>query len=182
MLAGEFSGGRISIEDTRFGGVRAENATIDLDPFDVSVLESARTGTLRSEGPLSGTLRVEMPEEEVERLARAGTDVPVRGVELQRDGAIVRSAASVLGVEFPVSIRGTLLLRGEELVFEPQRVEALGSAVPEQLTQQVLAGRSFAYPLGELPYGAKISDVEVGEGRLILSGEVERIPLGTPDG
>ena len=182
LLAGEFSGGHISIEDAQFGGVRAESVAIDLDPFDVSVLESARTGALRSEEPLSGTLRVGIPEEEVARLARVGADVPVRGVELHRDGVIVRSAASVLGVEVPVSLRGTLLLRGKELIFEPQRVEALGSTVPEQLTQQVLAGTDFAYPLGELPYGAKISDVEVGEGRLILSGEVERIPLGTSDG
>ena len=178
VLAGEFSGGRISIEDTQFGGVRAESASIDLDPFDVSVLDSASSGVLRSEEPLSGTLRVGIPEEEVARLARAGADVPVRGVELHREGMLVRSAAPVLGVEVPVSIRGTLHLRGEELVFEPQRVEALGSALPEGLAEQALAGTDFAYPLGGLPYGAKISDAEVQEGRLVLSGEVERISLG----
>ncbi len=178
VLAGEFSGGHISIEDAQFGGVRAESASIDLDPFDVSVLDSASSGVLRSEEPLSGTLRVDIPEEEVGRLARVGADVPVRGVDLSRDGVLVRSAAPVLGVEIPVSIRGTLHPRGEELVFEPQRVEALGSALPEGLAEQALAGTDFAYPLGGLPYGAKISDVEVQEGRLILSGEVKRIPLG----
>jgi hypothetical protein len=96
---------------------------------------------------------------------------------------ILRSVGRVLGVEVPVSVRGTLLLRGKELVFEPQRVEALGSAVPQELAQQALAGMNyFAYPLEGLPYGAKISDVEVQKGRLILSGEVERIPLGSPGG
>ncbi len=178
VLAGEFSGGHISIEDAQFGGVRAESASIDLDPFDVSVLDSASSGVLRSEEPLSGTLRVVIPEEEVARLARAGADVPVRGVDLRRDEMLVRSAAPVLGVEVPVSTRGTLHLRGEELVFEPQRVEALGSALPEGLAEQALAGTDFAYPLGGLPYGAKISEAEVQEGSLILSGEVERIPLG----
>ncbi len=178
VLAGEFSGGHISIEDAQFGGVRAESASIDLDPFDVSVLDSASSGVLRSEEPLSGTLRVDIPEEEVGRLARVGADVPVRGVDLSRDGVLVRSAAPALGVEVPVSIRGTLHLRGEELVFEPQRVEALGSALPEGLAEQALAGTDFAYPLGGLPYGAKISDVEVQEGSLILSGEVERIQPG----
>ncbi len=178
VLAGEFSGGHISIEDAQFGGVRAESASIDLDPFDVSVLDSASSGVLRSEEPLSGTLRVDIPEEEVGRLARVGADVPVRGVDLSRDGVLVRSAAPVLGVEVPVSILGTLHLRGEELVFEPQRVEALGSALPEGLAERALAGTDFAYPLGALPYGAKISDVEVQEGSLILTGEVERIPLG----
>ena len=178
VLAGEFSGGHISIEDAQFGGVRAESASIDLDPFDVSVLDSASSGVLRSEEPLSGTLRVDIPEEEVGRLARVGADVPVRGVDLSRDGVLVRSAAPVLGVEVPVSIRGTLHLRGEELVFEPQRVEALGTALPEGLAEQALAGTDFAYPLGGLPYGAKISGAEVQEGSLILSGEVERIPLG----
>ena len=182
VLAGEFSGGHISIEDAQFGGVRAESASIDLYPFDVRVLDSASSGVLRSEEPLSGTLRVGIPEEEVSRLARAGADVPVRGVDLHRDGALVRSAASVLGVDVPVSIRGTLLLRGEELVFEPQRVEALGSALPEGLAEQALAGIDFAYPLGGLPYGAKISDVEVQEGRLVLFGEVERIQLGGSGG
>jgi LmeA-like phospholipid-binding len=178
VLAGEFSGGHISIEDAQFGGVRAESASINLDPFDVSVLDSASSGVLRSEEPLSGTLRVGIPEEEVGRLARVGTDVPVRGVDLSRDGVLVRSAAPVLGVEIPVSIRGTLHPRGEELVFEPQRVEALGSALPEGLAEQALAGTDFAYPLGGLPYGAKISDVEVQEGSLVLSGEVERIQPG----
>jgi hypothetical protein len=178
MLAGEFSGGHISIKDAQFGGVRAESASIDLNPFDVSVLDSASSGALRSEEPLSGTLRVIIREEEVGRLARVGADVPVRGVDLHRDGVLVRSAAPVLGVEVPLSIRGTLHLRGGELVFEPQRVEALGSALPEGLAEQALAGTDFAYPLGGLPYGAKTSDVEVREGRLILSGEVERIPLG----
>jgi hypothetical protein len=182
VLAGEFSGGHISIEDAQFGGVRAESASIDLDPFDISVLDSASSGVLRSEEPLSGTLRVDIPEEEVGRLARVGADVPVRGVDLSRDGVLVRSAAPVLGVEVPLSIRGTLRgtlhLRGEELVFEPQRVEALGSALPEGLAEQALAGTDFTYPLEGLPYGARISDVEAREGRLILSGEVDRIPLG----
>jgi hypothetical protein len=162
--------------------VRAESASIDLDPFDVSVLDSASSGVLRSEEPLSGTLRVGIPEEEVARLARIGADVPVRGVDLHRDGVLVRSAAPVLGVEVPVSIRGTLHLRGEELVFEPQRVQALGSALPERLAEQALAGTDTAYPLGGLPYGAKISEVEAQEGNLSLSGEVERIPLGGSGG
>ncbi len=182
VLAGEFSGGDISIEDAQFGGVRAESASIDLDPFDVSVLDSASSGVLRSEEPLSGTLRVGIPEEEVARLARVGADVPVRSIDLHRDGMLVRSAASVLGVEVPVSIRGTLLLRGKELVFEAQRVEALGSALPEGLAEQALAGIDFTYPLGGLPRGAKISYAEVQEGRLVLSGEVERIPLGGSGG
>ncbi len=178
VLAGEFSGGHITIEGAQFGGVRAESASIDLDPFDVSVLDSASSGVLESGEPLYGTLRVGIPEEEVGRLARVGADVPVRGVDLNRDGVLVRSAAPVLGVEVPVSIRGTLHLRGEELVFQPQRVEALGVSLPQGLAEQALAGTDFAYPLEGLPYGARISDVEVQEGRLILSGEVGPIPLG----
>lgn len=178
VLAGEFSGGHITIGDARFGGVRAESASIDLDPFDVRVLDSASSGVLESEEPLSGTLRVGIPEDEVGRLARAGADVPVRGVDLNSEGVLVRSAAPVLGVEVPVSIRGTLHLRGEELVFQPQRVEALGTPIPQGLAEQALARTDFAYPLEGLPYGARISGVEVQEGRLILSGEVGPIPLG----
>ena len=183
VLAGRFTEGRVTMDEVGLDGLRAERVVVDLDPFDVGLLKSLASGKIETGEPLSGALVAEIPEEEVSRLARAGSDVPVRDVELHRGRMLVRSTAPLFGVEVPVSVQGRLVLRGRELVFEPQRVEALGSLVPEGLTEQALAGTNyFAYPLEGLPYGAQISDVEVQEGSLILSGEVERIVLGRPGG
>ncbi|MDP8950053.1 MAG: DUF2993 domain-containing protein [Actinomycetota bacterium] len=176
MLAGKFSGGQLSLGSTDLGGVRAERVVVDLDPFDVDLLRSVVGGALRSEEPLSGTLRAEVSEGEISRLAKA--DVPVRGVELEEGRVLVRSEASVLDVEVPVSVQGSLALRGETLVFEPWRLAAFGVPVSERITEQLFARTEFAYPLGELPYGVKITGVEVAEDRLVLFGEMERIPIG----
>jgi len=177
MLAGRFSGGRISVGSTDLGDVRAERAVMDLDPFDLDMLGSVVGGALTSEEPLSSTLQAEVSEEEVSRLAKARTAFPVRDVELEEDWVVVMSEVSALGVEIPVSVQGSPALRGGEFVFEPRKVSALGRPVPEQLVEQLLAGADFAYPLGGLPYGAEITGVEVAEDRLFLSGEMERIPI-----
>jgi len=79
----------------------------------------------------------------------------------------------VLGFNVSVSLQGSLTLEGGALVFEPQRASALGAPVLEQL----LEGADFSYPLRGLPRGAEITGVEVAEGRLVFSGEMERIPM-----
>jgi hypothetical protein len=177
MVVGRFSGGRISLGVADLGGVRAERVTVDLDPFDLDVLGSMMGVALRSEMPLSGTLRAEVPEGEVSRLAEAGADVPVRGVDLREGEVVVGSEVPVLGVEVPVSVGGDLALRDQKLVFTPRRVLALGTRVPEQLAEHLLAGADFSYPLGGLPYGAEVTGVEVREGRLVVSGALERVPI-----
>jgi DUF2993 family protein len=173
MLAGRFPGGQVTMEGMEFGGVRAERVVLDLDPLDLDLPASILRGTIESQKPPSGTLRAEVPEVEIEHLTRAETDVPVRDVELEADRVLVSSEAPVFGFSVPVSVQGSLTLRGGALVFEPQRASALGTPVPEQL----LAGAGFSYPLRGLPRGAEITGVEVAEGRLVLSGEMERIPM-----
>ena len=53
---------------------------------------------------------------------------------------------------------------------------------PPELADRVLEGTDLSYQLEGLPSGSEISGVEVAENRLILSGEMERIPLGGPAG
>jgi hypothetical protein len=173
VLAGRFTGGRVTMEHGEFGGVRAERVVLDLDPLDLDLLASILRGTIESRKPPSGTLRAEVPEEEIWRLTRTEADLPVRDVELEEDWVLVISEAPVFGFNVPVSVQGSLTLEGGALVFEPQRASALGTPVPEQL----LAGANFSYPLGGLPRGAQITSVEVAENHLILSGEMERIPM-----
>jgi LmeA-like phospholipid-binding len=177
MLAARFTGGEISLHGADLGDARAEQVTLELDPFDLDVLRSLSAGAPRAEEPLSGTLRATLSEGEVLRVVRAGADVPVRDLQLEGGQMIVGSEASVLGLTVPVTVRGDLVLRGQSLVFEPQEVSALGSEVPPEVAQGMLAGTDLSFPLEGLPAGAEVQGVEVREGRLVVTGRMERIPL-----
>src|SRR5215212_912822 len=106
MLAGEFSGGRIVMKNTDLGQVKARRVRIDLDPFDINVWATMKSGDVVAREPLSGALRVDVSEAEVSRLARAKSEIPIRGVDVQEGGVVVRSEVSALGTRFPVSIEG----------------------------------------------------------------------------
>jgi LmeA-like phospholipid-binding len=128
--------------------------------------------------PLSGDVRVDVPESEVSRLAMAGSEIPIQDVDVQDGGVVVRSEVAVLGTNLPVSIEGDPALRDGELIFEPQGLTAAGIQVPDELADRLLAGTSFEYPLNRLPYQTNITGVEAEEGQIILSGRVPSIPLG----
>ncbi len=178
LLRGEFSGGRIALRNTDLGGVRAERASIDLDPFDINVWATMKNGRVIDKEPLSGDLQVEVSEDEVARLAQKGSDVPVTGVEVEKKGVTIKSEASALGTRFPVSVEGDLALHHGVLVFEPQDLEAAGVPVPDELADRLLAGTDFEYPLDRLPYHTRITRVETEGGRIVLDGRVPSIPLG----
>ena len=169
MLAGKFSGGRISLAEADLGDVRAERVVVNLDPFDLDVAKSVMSGVLRSEEPLSGAVRAEVSEAEISRLTEA------QDIELQGGRVLALSETRVLGFDVPVSVQGSLALRDGALVFEPRRMSALGTPVPEELRGQLLAG--ISYPLRALPRGAEITRVKVAENRLVLFGELERISM-----
>src|SRR5215203_7162732 len=106
MLTGEFTGGRIVMKNVDLGNVTARRARIDLDPFDINVWATMKNGRVVDREPLSGTLRVAVPETEVSRLAKAGSEIPITGVDVQEGGMVVRSEVSALGAQFPVSVEG----------------------------------------------------------------------------
>jgi hypothetical protein len=182
MLAGAFSGGRIVMKNTYLGNVKARKARIYLDPFDIDVWATIRKGRVVDRDPLSGDLLVSVPEKEVSRLAKAGSEIPVQSVDVHEDGVVVRSDVSALGTQFPVSIEGVPALRDEELIFEPQDLTAAGVQVPDELADRLLAGTYFEYPLDRLPYQTSITGVEAEEGRIVLNGKVPSIPLGAYPG
>jgi hypothetical protein len=182
MLAGEFSGGRVVMKNTDLGNVTATRTRIDLDPFDIDVWATMREGRVVARDPLSGDIRVDVPESEVSRLVKAGSEVPIQGLDVQEDGVIARSEVSVLGTRFPASIEGDPALRDGELIFEPRGLTAAGVRVPDELADRLLAGTSFEYPLDRLPYQTTITGVEAEEGRIILSGRVPSVPLGAYPG
>jgi hypothetical protein len=182
MLAGEFSGGRIVMKNTDLGNVTATRARIDLDPFDINVWATIRKGHVVDRDPLSGDVRVDLPESEVSRLAKAQSEIPIKDVDVHQDGVVVGSEVSVLGTRFPASVEGDPGLREGELVLEPQSLTAAGVKVPDELADRLLAGTSFEYPLDRLPYQTTITSVEAEEGRIILSGRVPSVPLGAYPG
>ena len=178
MLLGEFSSGNVSVVQVDLGGVRAEDVSMDLDPFSVAVGESVQSRTAVTRRPVSGQVRLSVSEDEVSRLAGQDAEVPVNGVELRRDGVTVESEATVLGMTFPVAVEGGVGVQGNALVFEPGTVRAAGMTVPADLADSLLAGTAFRYPVEGLPYGGRLTGAETEEGAVVLTGRVSGVELG----
>jgi hypothetical protein len=177
MLLSRFEEGRVTNTNPELGSVRPDKATVDLRPFDLDVLGSLASGQIRGHGPPSGTLRVQLSKEEVARATPSrAPGMGVTGVDLGERYLTVGSEAEVLGARVLVGMEGGFTLRDGELRFEPRWLEALGAPVPRRSTQDLLRGASFAYPV-ELPVG-EVSGVEVREDHLVLTGEVEDLPIG----
>ena len=182
MLKGEFSGGHIAMRNVDLGGVRAEKASIDLDPFDIDVWDTMKNGRVVDREPLSGALEIDVSEEEISRLAQKSSEMPVTSVKVQKGGVLIGSEASALGTQFPVSVEGDLVVEKGDLVFEPDSLKASGVPVPDELTDRLLTGADFEYTLDRLPYQTTIDGVDTEEGRVVLDGRVPSIPLGVYPG
>ena len=180
MLSGRFDSGRIEMDGLDIGdGVKADRVKIDLNPFDAKVVDSISKGTLQTEKPLSGTMEAELSERDILEIARSRVkDFPIRDVQLEKGRISVASEVEVLGFAAPVAVRGGLDLQGRDLIFTPASVEAFGVPLPGDLTDSLLGGTDFKYPLTGLPYDAKVTNLSVEKDRLIVSGKVKDIKLG----
>jgi hypothetical protein len=179
MYAGSFSRALVSAKGVELGGVTTENVVMDLDPFNLNLLESVTSGTVSTEQPLSGKLHMELSEDSALHLAQAGSAVPVQDIEFEEDQVVLRLA---LGFGSPTAVRGRLFLQNDLLIFQPQRVDEAPGVVT---AEQILAVTGFAYPTSGLPFaksglpfGVEASGVEVRKDHLTLSGEMQKIPLG----
>jgi len=180
ILAGSFQSGTVKMSDYDFGkGVSADKVTVDLDPFDVDVAESVTGGGVKVGQPPSGSVEVELSEKDVFEIAKARVeDFPVNDVRLEKDRVLVDSEARMLGVAAPVSVAGGLKIRAEKMVFTPENVEAFGIPLPQEITDALLGGTDFEYPLTGLPEGTRITDLTVNKNRMTLFGDVESFDLG----
>ncbi|MDQ4106862.1 MAG: LmeA family phospholipid-binding protein [Actinomycetota bacterium] len=183
LLVGEFESGRLVLEGLDFEGVRPDRTIVDLDPFSLDVLGSLGSGTFETEGPLSGSLRMELSEREVARLANTNLRGPeVESMRLEPGRTTVRIETRVMGVDVPVSVVGDLAREGQTLAFEPRRVAAFGVPLPERLSDRLVSQAGFEYPLEDLPYDTEVSDVRTEEGRGVVEGRIGRIPVGGTGG
>jgi len=177
MYAGSFSKALVSAKGIDLAGVKTENVAMDLDPFNLNLLESVTSGEVSTEQPLSGKMSAALSEENVSRLAQVGSGVPVQGVGLEDDKVVLEMS---LGFGGAVSVRGRLFLQTGLLIFQPEQIEGAPSFVS---TEQLLALTRFSYPVTGLPFGAKVTGVDVRKDHLTLSGEIQKIPLeGIPAG
>ena len=78
ILAGKFDSGRIVLEGLSFEGIRPDRTVVSLDPFDLNLLGSVRAGEFESKKPLSGEVKMDLPERELVRLANTGNRGPLR--------------------------------------------------------------------------------------------------------
>lgn len=177
MLAGEFSGGRISIRDATFGGVRTDLVTIELDPFDVDLRKSIIARSLVSDD-LQGDLRIEISEAEVSRLVESRVDFPVEGVELSEDEMLVNANISLLGGEVPVEVRGGVEIEERELSFLPDGIAVAGTDLPEDTAGELLSDLELSFEIEGFPKGTEIQDARVVENKIVFVGRLEGLPSG----
>lgn len=183
ILAGKFNSGKIVIRGLDLEGIRPERVVVDLDPFNLDLLGSVKAGALKSEEPLAGEVTMNLSEGELTRLANTGNRGPtVQDVSLEPGRMTVDVQAQVIGVNVPVSVTGTLKLRARTLEYEPERISAFGVRLPQSLSDQLVSQSGFEYPLEDLPYGTDISDIRVEEGKVVVEGRIEDIPLERPRG
>ncbi len=180
MLTGSFESGTVKIPNYDIGnGITADKVTVDLNAFDVDVLDSATGGDVKVRQPPSGKMKVELSEKDVFEIARARVeDFPVNDVRLEKDRVLVDSEAQLLGINAPVSVAGGLEVQRGTMVFTPTTVQALGIPLPGEITDALLGGTDFEYPFSGLPEGATVTDLTVVKGRMTLDGDVDSFDLG----
>src|SRR3712207_8429848 len=120
MYAGNFSKALISVEGFEVAGVKPDRIEMDLNPFNINIIESATSGELSTEKPLSGVLRGEFSEANALRLAQLGAGVPVQEIQLEKDEVAFKMS---LGFGAVATVRGPLYLQDGALIFEPRQIE-----------------------------------------------------------
>jgi LmeA-like phospholipid-binding len=85
MYAGSFSEARISVKGYELGGIPTKYVALELDPFNLNLLESVTNRTVSTAEPLSGRLQIKLNKATSLRLSQAGLSPPPQNVELSHD-------------------------------------------------------------------------------------------------
>lgn len=177
MLSGSFTGGRVVLEEPELAGVRPERVVVTLPPFDLK-MPGSLFGGLESADPLSGDVRLVLSEGEVGRLLSSSSEGPsVESVRLEDGRMTIESRPRFLSSEIPVRVGGDLRVRDEKLVFRMQGIEAFSVDLSDGMADGLLGEAGLVYPLKELPADGEVKSVEISDATLVLSGNIENIPL-----
>jgi hypothetical protein len=166
--------GRLDTVDVATTSVDAGDFTLDTLQLSLHDVEFPRAVLFGRPGTItvrraSGQVRVS--QEEVNRLIKAQLDGAA--IAIGKDGVTVRlQVESPLFAEpVPVKVLGILTVRGARIVFLPQRVEAAGVTVPDQIVAQL--NRRVAYRLPPLPGGLVPDRVSNEPGALVIGGHLD---------
>jgi hypothetical protein len=97
MYFGSFSKARISVRGYEISGLETEYVALELDPFDLNLLQSATTRTVSTAQPLSGRLQVKLSDESALRLSQIGLAPPPQNIELTQEQILL-----ILSGEIPM--------------------------------------------------------------------------------
>ena len=99
MYAGSFSEARISVRGYGLGSVPTKSVAVELDPFDLSLLEGVTSRTVSTAQPISGRLQVKLSKAISWRLSQAGFAAPPQSVELTHDQILL-----ILSGQLPMGV------------------------------------------------------------------------------
>ena len=97
MYLGSFSTARISVRGYEISGLETEYVALELDPFNLNLLQSATTRTVSTAQPLSGSLQIKLSDESALRLSQLGLAVPQQKIELTQEQIL-----SILSGQIPM--------------------------------------------------------------------------------
>jgi hypothetical protein len=97
MYLGSFSKARIAVRGYEISGLETEHVALELDPFDLNLLQSATTRTVSTARPLSGSLQIKLSDKSALRLSQLGLQVPPQNIELTQDQIL-----SILSGQIPM--------------------------------------------------------------------------------
>ena len=97
MYFGSFSTARIAVRGYEISGLETESVALELDPFDLNLLQSVTTRTVSTAQPLSGDLQIKHSEKNALRLSQLGLVVPPQNIELTQDQIL-----SILSGQIPM--------------------------------------------------------------------------------
>jgi len=99
LYAGSFSEARISAKGYEIGGVPTKSVALELDPFDLNLLEGVMSRTVSTAQPLSGRLQVKLSKVSSLRLSQAGFALSPQSVELTHDQILL-----ILSGQLPMGV------------------------------------------------------------------------------
>lgn len=159
--------------DVQAGDLRLErfSAALYQVRLDPRALYTNRALVVRSIG--SGRAQAAVPQESVARALARQPGVRVDTLVLRPGAATVRGAVRVLGLEVDIEGTGRFVLNGPETVdLILDRVTVTGAGSLATLGGQLTTRVPSVLRAPTLPFGLRLTDVQMGEGTLLLDAAI----------